>query len=199
FDQRWVILQRKRHAEIAGESRCFVQGVAAPGPGLVAAEFLMLGFPDSFRDVVAAAAFGAQRYARPRQEYAHDLHAEIGRHAQQLAHIDELRLAMLGNRAAEIVIGGDGVDLDAGVGSFLAQFTASGGGHIQRIAMRALAVDLDSLVAELCGSLDDLLECESAAAVPEAAVGDAVEADLNFGARVLHKSILSFPATKSDQ
>ena len=108
----------------------------------------MLGLPDGLGEVVAAAAFGQERDAGPGEKDAHDFRAEVGSHAHQFAQVDQLRFAVFGDGAAEIVVAGDGVNLDALVGGQFAELLAAGFRHVERIAVRTLAVDLDALVAE---------------------------------------------------
>ena len=67
---------------------------------------------------------------------------------------------MLRDRAAEVVVGRDGVrvNLDPGVLRLALQVQAARARQIQRIAVRALAVDLDAVVAESPRALDQLLD-----------------------------------------
>jgi hypothetical protein len=101
----------------------------------------------------------------------------------KLAKVNQLGLAMLGNGAAKVVVAGNGVDLDALVGGQLAELLAARLRHVERIAVGALAVNLDALVPELPGTADDLLDSKGIASVPDAAIGDAIQADLDMGVR----------------
>jgi len=47
--------------------------------------------------------------------------------------------------------------------------------------VRPLAVDLDALVSEAAGAVDDLLDRQRRAAVPETEIRDAVEAEFMDG------------------
>src|SRR5262249_39822467 len=77
----------------------------------------------------------------------------------------------------------DGVDVDPlGVGE-TAEVAAPRARPIERVAVRPLAVELDAVVAEPARGPDQLLECESLAAVPEAEIGDAIEADAQIRGR----------------
>ncbi len=99
---------------------------------------------------------------------------------------------MLRHRAAEIVVGGHSVDLDSFILRDAPQAAAAFGRHVERVAVRTLAVDLDALVAKPARSLDHLLNGERSAAIPDAAVRDAVKAKLDFAhARQCIRSIQS--------
>ena len=74
--------------------------------------------------------------------------AQVGSHADQLAHEANLRLTHLGHGIAEIVIGRDAVNLDAFSDGKAPQFLATSLRPIERIAMRPLAIDLYAVVAE---------------------------------------------------
>ena len=92
-------------------------------------------------------AFGRDRDPGPRRKHAQRPGAEIGGHANEVANVEQLRLAMFRDRAAEVVVGGDGVDLDALILRALRQFQAPAGWQIQRIPVRPLAIDLDAVVS----------------------------------------------------
>src|ERR1019366_6131746 len=113
----------------------------------------------------------------------HDFRTQVGGHAHEVAEVNQLGLAMLGDGAAEIVVAGNGVDLDALIGGGLADLLAGNLKQVERVAGGAFAVNLDALVAELTGTADDLLDSKGIAAVPDATVGDAVEADFDVCAR----------------
>ena len=49
--------------------------------------------------------------------------------------------------------------------------------------MRTFAVDLHALVSELVRAFDHLFDSQRISAIPDAAVGDAVQADFHFGGR----------------
>ncbi len=183
LDDRSVVLQREDHAELAGESRCFRERLAAPVPGLLVREVAMLGLPDRLRNVVAASARGDESDARPCQKDAQDFGAEVGGHAHQFAQIDQLTFPMLGDGAAEIVVARHRVNLKPLVGSQLPNLPASGFRHIQRVAVGALAIDLDTVVAELPRTADYLFQGKGIAPVPDATVGDAVKTDFDLSAR----------------
>src|SRR5438034_1173306 len=88
---------------------------------------------------------------------------------------------MLRDGAAEIVVGSDGIDLDALIGGEFTELLAAGPRQVERVAVRALAVDFHTLVSEFPGASDHLFHGQGVAAIPDAAVGDAVEADLDVG------------------
>ena len=86
-----MVLQREGDAGIAGELACFHQALTAPGPRLFLGEAGVLGLPDVPREVVAAAALGQQGDAGPGKEDAYDLRAEVRRHAEEIAQVNQLR------------------------------------------------------------------------------------------------------------
>ena len=175
---RRVVLQRERDAGVAGEARGLGQARAAPFPGFCRLDAEMRLAPELPRDQVGGA-FRRQRHAGPRREHAQRLRAEIRGHANQVAHVHELALAVLRDRAAEVVVRRDGVDLDARVVRPPLQVAAARARQIDRVAVRPLAVDLHAVVAEPRGPLDQLLEGQRRSAIPEAEVGDAVEAEFH--------------------
>src|ERR1043165_6504498 len=119
-------------------------------------------------------------YLRELMRMTSDFGAQVGCHAHQLTQIDQLTLPMLRDGAAEIVVAGNGIDLNALVRRQLAYVLAPRLGHVQWISMRTLPVDFDAFVAKLPGTADYLLHAKGIAAVPDAAVGDAVESDLDL-------------------
>src|SRR5580704_16526058 len=88
---------------------------------------------------------------------------------------------MLRNGAAEIVVGSYGVDLKAVASGLAAEFAAARLRHIERVAVRTLAVDFHALVSELVRAFDDLFDSERISAIPDASIGDAVQADFHVG------------------
>ncbi len=139
-----------------------------------------------FGEIVAATAFRQEGDAGPCQEDAYDLCAEIGGHPQQVPQVHQLGFAVFGNGAAEVIVSGHGVDLDALIGGRLAELAAAGLRHVERVSVGALAVDLHALISEFARASDDLLDGQRATAVPDAAVGDAVQPDfdIRFGCGV---------------
>src|SRR5215831_18912165 len=113
LDNRGVVLQRERHAEITGERGCFRERLTAPVPGLLLREVVVFRLPDSLRNIIPAAAGRQERDAGPAKKHTHDSRAQIGCHAHQLAQIDQLTFTMLRDGAAEIVVSGNSVDLNA--------------------------------------------------------------------------------------
>ena len=147
-DERLVVLEGERHSGIAGVAGALDQGLAAPAPDLLGRELLVDDRPVALGDVVG----GQLRMpgdAPPGQEHAQVGCTEVGRHADQVAHVADLGLADLGHRVAEIVVGRDGVDLDAFAVGPRAQLAAPGGRPIEWVAVRPLAVDLDAVVADI--------------------------------------------------
>src|SRR5262249_24283025 len=84
-----------------------------------------------------------------------------------------------GYRITEIVIGGDGVDFNALIVRAGSKLVTARGRPVQRITVRAFAVDLDAIVSVLRRPGDHLWQGERFAAIPEAQVGNAVESDLH--------------------
>jgi hypothetical protein len=121
------------------------------------------------------------RHPRPGGEHAQDGRAEIRRHPDQVAHVKQLALPVLGNRAAEVVVRGNGVDLDPRVVRAGTQLGATRLRHVGRVTVRPLAVDFDALVAEALRPPDDLFDRQRRPAVPETEIRDAVEPDLHGG------------------
>ena len=74
---------------------------------------------------------------------------------------------MFGDRAAEIVVRRNGVDLDSRVLGDPAKVTAAGRGEIDRVAVRPLPIDFDPRVAVFAGARDHLLQRERRAAIPD--------------------------------
>jgi hypothetical protein len=90
-----------------------------------------------------------------------------------------LTLSILRNRAAEIVVRRDGIDVDAGVTRFQLQVLAAPPRPVEWTAMRPLAVDLYPVVAIRLRALDQFLECQRAPAIPHTEIRDAVEAEFH--------------------
>ena len=88
---------------------------------------------------------------------------------------------MLRDGAAEIVVGGHRVDLDALIGGEFAELLTACFRHIKRVAVGTLAVDFDALIAEFPGASDDLFDGQCVAAIPDTTISDAVKADLDVG------------------
>ena len=140
----------------------FGKAVTAAIPRCVVAGFVLRDAPDAPRGVVAAAV-RTKRDAGPGAEHAQHRRAEIGGHANQRPDVGQLGFAMLGNRTAEIVIGGHGVNRYAGIRRTATQLVAARGRQVQRIAVRPLAVDLHAVVAELARAIDQLLRASARA------------------------------------
>ena len=157
------------------------QALAAPRPRLLRRERLVGLLPHRLGDVVPAAALAQQRHAGPGQEDAQHLRPEVRGHADEVAHVGELALPVLRDRAAEVVVRGDGVDLDAAIVGVPQEVLAARLRPVERVAVRALPVDLHALVPVLLRPVDHLLQGQGTPAVPHAEVGDAVEADLHLG------------------
>ena len=179
LDDRRMILQRERDAVLACVLRGFDQPVTTPVPRLFACELLVRRGPHAPRDVVAAAV-RRQRHPGPRGKRAHGWRAEIGRHANQVADVEELAVAVLGNRTAEVVVRGDRVESDPGVVRFPPHLEASISRHVGGIAVRPLAID-------------ELFERQRRTAIPDAQVRDAVKTDFhgetrNTGTRLISTS-----------
>ncbi len=134
------------------------------------------------------------RDSPPGQEDTQRRRPEIGRHADEVAHEADLGLANLGHRAAKVVVGRHRKDVDAfsvGKGTKLA---AAWRRPIERIAVRPLAVDFDSVIAILLGSTDHGREWQSLTAVPESQVSDAVESQFHRNSSLrLQNSVLTQP------
>ena len=88
------------------------------------------------------------RDAPPGQEHAQRRRSQVGRHADEVAHEADLGLADLGNGVAEVVIGRHREDLDPFAVGHRTQLAAARRRPVERIAVRPLAVDLDSVVAD---------------------------------------------------
>ena len=177
-DERLVVLEGEGDPGVARVAGALDQGLAAPAPDLLGGELLVDDRPVALGDVVGGE-LRVAGHAPPGEEHAEGRGAEVGRHPDQVADHADLRLADLGHGVAEVVVRGDGVDLDPLAVGPGAQVAAAGRRPVERVAVRALAVDLDPVVAVLLGPGDHLREREGLAAVPEAQVGDAVESDLH--------------------
>ena len=102
-DERLVVLERERHAGVAGVAGTFDQGFAAPAPDLLGREFFVHDRPVTLGDVVGGE-LGMARHAPPGQEHAQVGRTEVGGHANQLAHVADLGLANLGHRVEKSLL-----------------------------------------------------------------------------------------------
>ena len=66
--------------------------------------------------------------ARPAEKDPHHLGAQTSRHADEFAHVGDLAFTVFRDRAAEIVVGGDAVNLDALAVSNATEFPAAAAG-----------------------------------------------------------------------
>ena len=178
-DYRRMILERQRHAVLGRPPRTLEESFTAPGPCRCFTGFVLGDTPDALRNIVPAPVL-TERDPGPGAEHPQHRRTEIRSHANELLHIRELRLTMLRDRAGEIVVRRDGIDRHAGIVRAEPQLAAARRRQIERVAMRPLAVDLHALVAVLSRAIDDLLQRQGGAAVPDAQIRDAVEADFHF-------------------
>src|SRR5437899_5844608 len=116
----------------------------------------------------------------PGEEHAEMFRAQVGSHSDQLAHETDLRLTHFGDRVAEIVIGGDAVNLDSFAARQALQFLATSPGPVEWIAVWPLAVDLYPVVTKFFRGANEFRQSERFAAIPAAEVGDAVESKFHF-------------------
>lgn len=177
IDDRRMVLQRQRHAGVCGVAGALGERFTAPLPHAIARESLARFGLYLTRGVVPANAV-LDRDPRPRGEYAHNRSAEIRGHSNQIADIGDLGFAMLRNRAAEIVIRRDSINLDAFTGGKGAKLAAAFARPVQRIPVGALAVDLDAVVAIFARAGKEALERKRFAAVPQSGIRNAVQSDL---------------------
>ena len=110
-DERLVVLEGERHAGVTGVAGTFDQRVAAPVPDLLGRELRVDDRPVTLGDVVRGE-LRMTRHPPPGQEHAEGRRPEVGRHADEVADRADLGLAHLGHGVAEVVVGGDGVDLE---------------------------------------------------------------------------------------
>src|SRR5262249_3147176 len=92
----------------------------------------------------------------------------------------DLRLAHFGHGIAEIVIGGNGVNLDAFAVRQALQFLAARLRPVERVAVRPFAINLDAVVAELFRGANEFRQSERFAAIPAAQIRNAVESDFHL-------------------
>jgi len=114
------------------------------------------------------------RQAGPGGKHSQCLDAEIGGHANQIADVNQLTLALFRHRIAEVVVGGNGIDFNARVRRLQPKLFTPPARHVERAAVRPLAVDLHTLIAVFAGATDQLVERQCAPSIPHAKVGDAV-------------------------
>src|SRR5207247_8976555 len=176
----FVILERHCHAHVPGISGTLDQTLAAPAPDFFFRESFVDDRPIPFSDVVG----GQLRMARdppPGEEHAEMFRAQVGGHSDQIAHETDLGLTHFGDRVAEVVIGGDAVNLDSFAARQTLQFLATSPGPVQRIAVRTLAIDLYAVVSEFfCGAYE-FGQSEGFASIPATEVSDAIESNFHFG------------------
>src|SRR5262245_4516745 len=196
-DDRRMVLQRQRHTAVVGPLGALDQAVAAATPYLLGRVFLVCVGPHSPGDVVAAA-IRRKRHARPRGEHSERGRAVVSGHPNLLPHVGELTLAVFRNRAAEVVVRRDSVDRCPRVVCPLPDLEAARPRQVERVAVRPLAVDLDAGVAVLARALDDLLERQPLAAIPDAEKRDAVEADLHWISRARTLRNFTYPLKPPD-
>ena len=67
----------------------------------------------------------------------------------------------------------------------LAHLVARSPVEVHRIAMRALAIELNACIAIVFGSFDNFLEAQGRAVVPNAQIRDAVESDLHLATSLM--------------
>src|SRR6266496_1940000 len=106
---------------------------------------------------------------------------QVRSHSNQFAHETDLSLTHFGDRIAEIVVGGDAVNLDAFAARQPLQFLATGLRPVERIAVRPLTIDLHAVVAEFFGGTNEFRQSEGFAAIPAAEIGDAIESNFHKG------------------
>ena len=149
-----MVLERQRDAVLGRPAGTLDESFTAPGPCRGFAGFVLGDAPDALRDVVSSPVL-TERDAGPGAEHPQHRRTEIGGHANQLLHVGELRLAMLRDRAGEIVVRGDGINRHAGIRRAQPQLAAARRRQIERVSMRPLAVDLHAVVAVLSRAIDD--------------------------------------------
>jgi hypothetical protein len=135
--------------------------------------------PIAFSDVVS----GQLRMpcdAPPGEEHAQMFRAQVGSHSSQLAHETDLSLTHFRDRVAEIVIGGDGVDLNSFAVRHGPQLFASPRRPVEGIAVRSLAVNLHAIIAKSACGFDQFRKSQGFAPIPGAEIGDAIESEFHF-------------------
>src|ERR1041385_7653901 len=180
LDHWFVILEGQCDAHVPGIPGTLDQALAAPAPDFFCREFFVDDGPISFSDVVS----GQLRMARdppPGEEHAEMFRAQVGGHSDQIAHETDLGLTHLGDRVAEVVIGGDAVNLDSFATRQTLQFLATSPWPVQRIAVRTLAIDLHAVVSELFCRANEFGQSEGFAAIPATEVSDAIESNFHLG------------------
>src|SRR5262245_25457703 len=119
--------------------------------------------------------------APPGEEHSQMFRAQVGGHSDQLAHETDLSLSHFRDRVAEIIIGGDAVNLNSFVARQSLQFLATSFGPVERIAVWALAIDFHAVVTESPGGLDQFGKSQGFTSIPEAEIGNAVESEFHLG------------------
>src|SRR5918993_876558 len=173
-----MVLERQDHAVLGRPARTLDESFTAPGPCRGFAGFVLRDAPDALRDVVSSPVL-TERDPGPGAEHPQHRRTEIGGHADERLPLGELRPPLLRDGAGEIIVRGDGINRHAGIRRAQPQLATARRGQIEGVSMRPLAVDFDALIAVLSRAIDDLLQGQGGAAVPDAQVGNGVEADLH--------------------
>src|SRR5206468_3473336 len=180
LDHGFVILERQCHAHVPGILSTLDQTLAAPAPDFFLRESFVDDRPIPFSDVVGGQLWMA-RDSPPGEEHAEMFRAQVGGHSDQIAHETDLGLTHFGDRVAEVVIGGDAVNLDSFAARQTLQFLATSPGPVQRITVRTLAIDLYAVVSEFFCGANEFGQSEGFAAIPATEVSDAIESNFHFG------------------
>src|SRR5262245_17341787 len=177
LDDRLMVLQRERDAGVARIPCALHQTFAAPIPDLLFRKAPAERLPSRSRKAIAGDSI-LLGDPRPGQENPRGLGPQIRGHANQLTYVKNLAFPMLRNGAAEVIIRRHAIDLDSFAVRHGAQLAAAALRHVERIAMRPLAVNLNTRVAVLLSPLDHLLQGKSFTSIPDSQKGNAIQAEL---------------------